>query len=119
MTDFRPGDTIKVFYKVTENGKARIQPFEGVCIARHGMGVSKTFMVRKIATGGIGVERIFPDFSPNISKIEVTKQGDSRRAKLYYLRNRLGKAATRVKTLKSSAPKSKVGATIDETEVSA
>ena len=97
IAEFRPGDTIKVHYKITEGGKTRLQPFEGICIARKGEGVSKTFMVRKIGAAGIGVERIFPLASPLIDKVQVTKKGDSRRAKLYYLRDRIGKAASRVK----------------------
>jgi large subunit ribosomal protein L19 len=86
--DFRSGDTVKVFYKIKEEGKERIQPFEGIIIARKGAGNSKTITVRKIASLGIGVERIFPIFSPNIGKIEVTKRGKVRRSKLYYLRSR-------------------------------
>lgn len=97
IAEFRPGDTIKVFYKITEAGKTRIQPFEGICLGRKGEGVSKTFTVRKIGTAGIGVERIFPDASPNIDKVTITKHGNVRRAKLYYLRQRIGKAATRVR----------------------
>jgi len=85
---FRSGDTVKVFYKIKEEDKERVQPFEGVVIARKGAGNSKTITVRKIASLGIGVERIFPIFSPNISKIEVTKRGKVRRSKLYYLRSR-------------------------------
>lgn len=103
IAEFRPGDTIKVFYKIVEGGKTRIQPFEGVCIARKGEGISKTFTVRKIGAAGIGVERIFPVASPNIEKVTVTKKGDSRRAKLYYLRGRIGKAATRVKDFTENA----------------
>jgi large subunit ribosomal protein L19 len=102
MTEFRAGDTIKVFYKVVEAGKTRIQPFEGICVSRRGEGVSKTFTVRRIGAGGIGVERIFPDASPNIDKITVTKHGNVRRAKLYFLRERIGKAATR---LREASPK--------------
>lgn len=85
---FRPGDTVKVFYKVKEEDKERIQPFEGVLIAEKGAGISKTITVRKVASLGIGVERIFPLHSPNVEKIEVTKRGKVRRAKLYYLRKR-------------------------------
>jgi len=97
IPDFRPGDTIKVFYKITEGSKTRIQPYEGICIARKGEGVSKTCMVRKIGAAGVGVERIFPLASPNIDKITVTRKGNVRRSKLYFLRDRIGKAATRVK----------------------
>ena len=83
---FRSGDTVKVFYKIKEEGKERVQPFEGVIIARKGAGNSKTIPVRKIASLGMGVERIFPIFSPNIGKIEVTKRGKVRRSKLYHSR---------------------------------
>ena len=92
ITDFRVGDTVKISVKVVEGDKERIQPFEGVVIARNGSGVKETFMVRKISFG-IGVERIFPVFSPTIDKIEVLKKGRVRRAKLYYLRSKKGKAA--------------------------
>lgn len=85
---FRPGDTVKVFYKVKEEDKEKIQPFEGVLIAEKGAGISKTITVRKMGSLGIGVERIFPLHSPNVEKIEVVKRGKARRAKLYYLRSR-------------------------------
>ena len=93
---FRFGDTVKVFYKIKEEGKERIQPFEGILIAQKGAGVSKTITVRKIGSLGIGVERIFPLRSPNIEKIEVTRRGKVRRAKLYYLREK-----SSLKSLKS------------------
>lgn len=86
LPNFRPGDTIKVFYKFKEGEKTRVQPFEGIVIAKKGAGVSRTFTVRKIASAGVGVERIFPLHSPKIEKIEVVKKGKARRAKLYYLR---------------------------------
>ena len=92
LTDFNVGDTVKVFVKVVEGDKERIQPFQGVVIARKGSGARETFMVRKISFG-VGVEKIFPVYSPNISKIEVVKQGSVRRAKLYYIREKKGKAA--------------------------
>ena len=92
VTDFNVGDTVKVFVKVVEGDKERIQPFQGVVIARKGSGARETFMVRKISFG-VGVEKIFPVYSPNISKIEVIKQGSVRRAKLYYIREKKGKAA--------------------------
>ncbi len=101
IPDFRPGDTVKVFYRIREEGKERIQPFEGVVIARKGAGISKTFTVRKIGSQKVGVERIFPLLSPRIKKIEVTKKGKSRRAKLYYLRERVGKRATKVRGAES------------------
>ncbi|MEQ9399957.1 MAG: 50S ribosomal protein L19 [Longimicrobiales bacterium] len=90
--DFAPGDTVRVAYLVKEGAKERIQNFEGVCIARKGGGISETFTVRKISSG-IGVERIFPLHAPTVSAIEVVRRGRVRRAKLYYLRGRRGKAA--------------------------
>lgn len=92
ITDFRIGDTIKVHFKIIEGKTERIQIFEGVCIAKKGSGVKKTFTVRKISYG-VGVERIFPLNSPKIDKIELVRRGRIRRAKLYYLRDRVGKAA--------------------------
>ncbi|MBN1697798.1 MAG: 50S ribosomal protein L19 [Spirochaetales bacterium] len=89
---FSIGDTVKVHFKIIEGKTERIQMFEGVCIAKKGSGVSKTFTVRKISYG-VGVERIFPLNSPKIEKIEIIRRGKVRRAKLYYLRNRIGKAA--------------------------
>ena len=90
--DFRPGDTLRVNVRVREGDKERIQAFEGVCIARKNGGVTETFTVRKIS-GGVGVERIFPLHSPSLESITVVRQGRVRRAKLYYLRDRRGKAA--------------------------
>ena len=92
MPDFNPGDTIKVDVKVVEGTRERIQSFEGVCIARSGKGINESFTVRKISYGE-GVERVFPLFSPKISSITVVRKGKVRRAKLYYLRDRRGKAA--------------------------
>ncbi len=92
LPEFRPGDTIAVHVKVIEGEKERIQVFKGVCIAKKGAGINATFTVRKISNG-IGVERIFPLHSPRIEKIEVIRLGKVRRAKLYYLRGRQGKAA--------------------------
>ncbi len=89
---FAPGDSVRVHVKVREGEKERIQLFAGVVIARRGGGARETFTVRKIS-GGIGVERIFPLHSPIIDKIDVERQGAVRRAKLYYLRERRGKAA--------------------------
>jgi len=89
--EFRPGDTIKVHVRVVEGDKVRSQVFQGVVINRRGAGVRHTFTVRKV-TEGIGVERIFPLNSPNISRIEVTRKGQVRRAKLFYLRGKKGKA---------------------------
>jgi large subunit ribosomal protein L19 len=95
IPDFSPGDNLKVHVRVVEGGRERIQLFEGVVIARSGAGVRETFTVRKVAFG-VGVERIFPVHAPIISSIEVTRRGAVRRAKLYYLRDRVGKA-TRIK----------------------
>ena len=95
LPDFRPGDNIKVNVRVAEGGRERIQAFEGVVISRDGGGLSETFTVRKVSFG-TGVERIFPLHAPVIQSIEVTRRGKVRRAKLYYLRDRVGKA-TRIK----------------------
>ncbi len=89
---FGPGDTVKVHVRVVEGGRERVQVFEGVVIGRSGGGLRETFTVRKISFG-VGVERIFPVHAPILAKIEVTRRGDVRRAKLYYLRDRVGKAA--------------------------
>jgi large subunit ribosomal protein L19 len=92
LTDFNIGDTVRISVKVIEGDKERIQPFEGVVISMHGSGTRETFTVRKMSFG-IGVERIFPLLSPSIDKIDVLKKGNVRRAKLYYLRGKKGKAA--------------------------
>jgi large subunit ribosomal protein L19 len=92
VTAFNIGDTVRVSVKVVEGDKERLQPFDGVVIARRGGNTRETFTVRKISFG-IGVERIFPLYSPSIDKIEVLKKGSVRRAKLYYLRGKKGKAA--------------------------
>lgn len=89
---FGPGDTLKVHVRVVEAGRERIQVFQGVVIRRQGSGIRETFTVRKISFG-VGVERTFPVHSPIVAKIEPLTLGDVRRAKLYYLRDRIGKAA--------------------------
>ncbi len=89
---FNPGDHIRVHVRVIEGDKERIQPFEGDVINIRGAGATKTFTVRKVASG-VGVERIFPYHSPKIAKVELLKEGGVRRAKLFYLRNLSGKAA--------------------------
>ena len=89
---FRPGDTISVHVRVIEGDKERIQQFQGVVISMRGAGASRTFIVRKLSNG-VGVERIFPFGSPRIAKIDVVQEGRVRRAKLFYLRGRRGKAA--------------------------
>ena len=92
IPEFRPGDTVRVDYKVVEGGKERIQAFQGVVIKRQGGGIRETFTVRKISNG-IGVERTFPLHSPKVAHIEVLRRGKVRRAKLYYLRALQGNAA--------------------------
>jgi large subunit ribosomal protein L19 len=92
LPEFRPGDSIKVWAKIREGEKTRLQAFEGVCIRRVSKGSRSTFTVRKISYG-VGVERIFPDNSPNIDKIEVISRGRVHQARLYYLRDLSGKAA--------------------------
>ncbi|MFZ0492280.1 MAG: 50S ribosomal protein L19 [Acidimicrobiia bacterium] len=92
IPDFRSGDTVRVHVRVVEAGRERVQVFEGVVIARDGAGIRSTFTVRKISFG-VGVERVFPLHAPIIQKIEVTRRGKVRRGKLYYLRDRVGKAA--------------------------
>ena len=96
VPDFGPGDTVDVHSRVVEGGKERIQLFKGIVIGRRGSGVNEAFTVRKISNGE-GVERVFQVHSPKVAKIDVKKRGSVRRAKLNYLRNRLGKAATNVK----------------------
>lgn len=90
--NFSVGDTIKVYFKIVEGSTERIQVFEGIVIAKNNSGIRRSFTVRKISYG-VGVERIFPLHSPRIDKIEVVRYGKVRRAKLYYLRSRVGKAA--------------------------
>jgi len=92
IPDFGPGDTVLVNYKVVEGERTRIQAYEGVCIGRAGAGLNENFTVRKISYGE-GVERVFPLYSPMIDSIQVVRRGKVRRAKLYYLRGRRGKAA--------------------------
>ena len=92
LPPFNPGDTVRVHFRITEGGKDRIQVFEGVVIGRSGAGARERFTVRKVSYG-VGVERVFPLHSPRIQKIEVVRAGRVRRAKLFYLRKKLGKAA--------------------------
>ena len=101
IPEFGAGDTIKVDVKIIEGDKERIQAFEGLCIARSGGGLNESFTVRKISYGE-GVERIFPIFSPKIAGITLLKRGKVRRAKLYYLRDRRGKAARIVEKIQLS-----------------
>ena len=92
IPELAPGDTVRVYIKVVEGGKERLQPFQGVVIKMHGGGAGATFTVRRIAYG-VGVERTFPLFSPRVERVEIIRHGKVRRAKLYYLRGRSGKAA--------------------------
>jgi large subunit ribosomal protein L19 len=92
LPDFRPGDTVKVHVRVVEGNRERIQVFQGAVIRRQGGGLRETFTARKVSFG-VGVERTFPVHSPSIAKVELVTRGDVRRAKLYYLRDRIGKAA--------------------------
>jgi large subunit ribosomal protein L19 len=92
VPSFRGGDTLRVYVKVVEGGKERIQLFEGVALARRGDGIRDTVVVRKVSNG-VGVERTFLVHSPRLDRIEVVRRGDVRRAKLYYLRTRVGKGA--------------------------
>lgn len=96
VADFNVGDSLKVHTRVVEGGKERIQIFAGLCIARKGSGVNASYTVRKISSGE-GVERVFPLHTPRVAKIEVTRRGKVRRAKLNYLRDRVGKRALYVK----------------------
>ncbi|MDZ4654578.1 MAG: 50S ribosomal protein L19 [Coriobacteriia bacterium] len=98
LSPFKVGDTIKVSYKVVEGGRERVQLFQGIVIKRHGHGARETFTVRKISFA-VGVERTFPVNSPKIMKLEIVTRGKVRRSKLYYLRDKVGKAA-RVKELR-------------------
>lgn len=100
VVDFAVGDTVKVHTRVVEGGKERIQIFAGIVLAKRGSGVNASFTVRKISYGE-GVERVFPVHTPRIAKIEVTHKGKVRRAKLHYLRSRVGKRATLVKSKES------------------
>ena len=97
VVDFNVGDTVKVHCRVVEGGKERIQIFAGIVLAKRGSGVNQSFTVRKISYGE-GVERVFPVHTPRIARIEVTARGQVRRAKLHYLRKRVGKKATLVKS---------------------
>ena len=92
LPDFSPGDTVRVYVRVTEGTRTRVQAYEGVCIARAGSSMNENFTVRKISYGE-GVERVFPIYSPLVEAVEVVRRGKVRRAKLYYLRDRRGKSA--------------------------
>ncbi|WP_339746180.1 50S ribosomal protein L19 [uncultured Maricaulis sp.] len=92
LPDFAAGDTLRVYVRIKEGERERVQAYEGVCIARNGGGLNESYTVRKISFGE-GVERVFPMYSPNVEKIEIVRKGKVRRAKLYYLRDRRGKSA--------------------------
>lgn len=102
VPNFRPGDTVKVHVKVTEGNRHRVQVFEGDVISRRGSGIRESFTVRKISFNAVGVERTFPIHAPVIDHIEVMRRGKVRRAKLYYLRDRVGKKA-KIKELREPA----------------
>jgi large subunit ribosomal protein L19 len=110
IPEFRPGDTVKVHVRVVEGNRERVQVFQGAVMRRQGGGVQETFTVRKVSFG-VGVERTFPVHSPTIAKIEVTTLGDVRRAKLYYLRDRHGKAA---KIKERRIPRGKAAAVVED-----
>lgn len=95
ISKLAPGSVVKVETKIIEGGKARLQAFEGTLIGKQGRGLSETFTIRKIAAGGIGVERTFPLHSPMIESIKAVKQGEAKRAKLFYIRETFGKKARR------------------------
>ena len=96
LPNFGPGDTLRVHVRVVEGSRERVQAFEGTCIARDGSNISQTFTVRRVSQG-IGVERTFLLHSPRLERIEVRRQGSVRRAKLYYLRGRIGSRSIRIK----------------------
>ena len=104
LPEFKPGDTVKVNVRVTEGTRTRIQAYEGVCIARKGSGINESFTVRKFSYG-VGVERVFPMYSPLVEGVEVVRRGKVRRAKLYYLRGRRGKSARIVENTGSRSRK--------------
>jgi large subunit ribosomal protein L19 len=115
IPDFRAGDTVKVHVRVVEGNRERVQVFQGAVMRRQGGGVQETFTVRKVSFG-VGVERTFPVHSPTIAKIEVTTLGDVRRAKLYYLRERHGKAA-KIKERRVARGAGKAAAVAEASEV--
>ena len=116
IPDFKPGDTVKVHVRVAEAGRERIQVFQGVVLGRKGGGLRETFTVRKVSFG-VGVERTFPLHTPSIAKIEVVTRGRVRRAKLYYLRERKGKAA-RIRELREAPKPAAAPAAEDDGEAS-
>jgi large subunit ribosomal protein L19 len=117
IPEFRPGDTVRVGVRVVEGERTRVQNYEGVCIARANKGMGSSFTVRKISFGE-GVERVFPLYSPSIDSIEVVRRGSVRRAKLYYLRGRTGKAAriTERRDIRHTEGRAEAAITTAETE---
>lgn len=113
---FFPGDTLKVHLKIKEGEKERIQIFEGVCISKKNSGLNSSFTMRKISYGE-GVERVFPLYSPQIAKIELSKSGDVRRSKLYYLRGRSGKSARITEKNKFTQQKQASSSTVQDSKV--
>ncbi len=109
IPDFAPGDTVRVALRVIEGTRERVQNYEGVCIARKNRGLNSSFTVRKISNGE-GVEQVFPLYSPRIAGIQVVRRGDVRRAKLYYLRGRTGKAARIAEKREDRSKKTENGA---------
>lgn len=97
ISEFNVGDMVKVMVKIPEADKVRLHPFEGIVIAKKGTGIKSTFTVRKVSYGE-GIERVFPVYSPSIDSIEIVRKGKTKRAKLYYLRERIGKQATEVES---------------------
>ncbi|NIM06285.1 MAG: 50S ribosomal protein L19, partial [Armatimonadetes bacterium] len=122
IPELAPGDTVRVYTKVVEGGKERLQPFQGTVIKLQGGGAGATFTVRRIAYG-VGVERTFPLFSPRVERVEIIRHGKVRRAKLYYLRGRSGKAARikerRVDREKELARMEQLATETEEEEVAA
>ncbi len=118
VPEFGPGDTVRVNVKVVEGTRERIQAFEGVCIGRKNRGINSAFTVRKISYGE-GVERIFPLYSPQIAEIQVVRRGRVRRAKLYYLRGRTGKAARIAERRDDRPAKAKAAANSDADKTAA
>jgi large subunit ribosomal protein L19 len=108
--NFEVGDTVKVHFKIVEGQTERVQIFQGIVLAKNGTGLRKTFTVRKISYG-VGVERVFPLHSPRIAKVEVARRGRVRRAKLYYLRKRVGKAAKVQELIRKKETKKSPGQT--------
>ena len=100
IPDFRAGDTLRLGVRIKEGEKVRVQYFEGIVLSRKGMGVNKTFTIRKIGAGGVAVERIFPLYSPSIASFEVRRRGVTRRAKIYFLRDIVGSTANVIKERK-------------------